>query len=247
MQVNDKCGLLPISISTLSKIRNNYFKHYVKKRVGDNFARCEKCDSLAAIILQHVKGTAAHTGFSKQLEKHQTQQESARSAYRCMRALSIEHPREVLTIIHDKMDHGKTASPCFASKNKDTDMFTKLPLSVTGMMAHGHGDERYAHYALDMYPEDCNHTIGSFARLLRDLEESPMSSSRRLFQDDGRSPLYRVILHGSEICLEGLRAPPTKPTPANPLPHVLHVQLDNCWNDNKCRFIKDFWSMLTAK
>jgi hypothetical protein len=246
-QVNDKCGLRPISLSTLSKIRNNYFKHYVKKRVGDNFARCGKCDSLSAIILQHVKGSAAHTGFSKQLEKHQAQQESARNAYRCMRALSIEHPRKVLTIIYDKMDHGKTASPCFASKNKDTDMFTKLPLSVTGMMAHGHGDERYAHYALDLYPGDCNHTVGSFARLLRDLEESPISSSRRLFHGAGRSPLYRAVLHGSEICLEGLRAPPMDPIPAIPLPPVLHVQLDNCWKDNKCRFVKAFWSMLTAK
>ena len=189
----------PISLSTLSKVRNSYFKHYIKKRVGDNFARCGKCDSLAAIILQHVKGSAAHTGFCRQLEKHQAQQESARNAYRCMRALSIAHPRKVLTIIHDKMDHGKTASPCFASKNKDTDMFTKLPLSVTGMMAHGHGDERYAHYALDMYPGDCNHTVGSFARLFRNLEEPPMSSSRRLFEGTGRSPLYRIVLHGSDI------------------------------------------------
>ena len=247
MQVNDKCGVLPISLSTLSKIRNTYFKHYIKKRVGDNFARCGKCDSLAAIILQHVKGSAAHTGFSKQLEKHQAQQESARNAYRCMRALSIEHPQKVLTIIHDKMDHGKTASPCFAAKNKDTDMFTKLPLSVTGMMAHGHGDERYAHYALDMYPGDCNHTVGSFARLLRDLEDPPLSSSRRLFHGSGRSPLYRAVLRGSEICLQGLRAPPMEPIPAVPLPPILHVQLDNCWKDNKCRFVKAFWSMLTAK
>jgi hypothetical protein len=209
--VNDKCGLDPISLSTLSKIKTSYFKHFIKKRVGDNFACCGKCDSLNAIILQHVKGSAAHTGFSKQLERHQAQQESARNAYRCMRALSIEHPRKVLTIIHDKMDHGKTASPCFVSKNKDTDMFTKLPLSVTGMMAHGHGDERYAHYALDMYPGDCNHTVGSFARLLRDLEEPPKSSSRQLFHGSGRSPFYRAVLHGSDVYLQGLRPPPTEP------------------------------------
>jgi hypothetical protein len=226
--VNDKCGVLPITISTLSKIRNAYFKHYIKKRVGDNFARCGKCDSFSAIILQHVKGLAAHTGFSKQLEKHLAQQKSARNAYRCMRAISIEHPQKVLTIIHDKMDHGKTASPCFASKNKDTDMFTKLPLSVTGMMAHRHGDERYAHYALDMYPGDCNHTVGSFAKLLRDLEEPPISSSQRLFHGSGRAPLYRVVLNGSEICLEGLRPPHTEATPAVPLPPIMHVQLDNC-------------------
>ena len=63
--------------------------------VGDNFARCKKCDSLAAIISQHVKGSAVHTGFSKQLEKHQIQQESARNVCHCMRALLIEHLRGV--------------------------------------------------------------------------------------------------------------------------------------------------------
>ena len=114
-------------------------------------------------------------------------------------------------------------------------------------MAHGHGDERYAHYVLDMYPGDCNHTLGSFARLLRDLEESPMSSSQEFFHGVGQSPLYCVVLHESEICLEGLRPPPTEPIPAIPLPPILHVQLDNCWKDNKCRFVKAFWSMLTAK
>ena len=65
--MNEKCGLLPISLSTLSQIRQTYFKHYVKKRAGDNFARCGKCDSLAAIIFQHVKGSAAHDGFSKRV------------------------------------------------------------------------------------------------------------------------------------------------------------------------------------
>jgi hypothetical protein len=115
------------------------------------------------------------------------------------------------------------------------------------MLAHGPGDERYAHYTLDMYPGDCNHTVGSFARLLRNLEESPISSSRRLFDGSGRSPLYRAILHGSDICVEGLRAPPAESTPPMSLPPVLHVQLDNCWKDNKCKFVKAFWSMLTAK
>ena len=55
------------------------------------------------------------------------------------------------------------------------------------------------------------------------------------------------VVHGKEVCLEGLWAPPTEPIPANRLPHVLHVQLDNCWKDNKCRFVKAFWSLLTAK
>ena len=31
LQINNKFDLLPISLTTLSKIRNNYFRHYVKK------------------------------------------------------------------------------------------------------------------------------------------------------------------------------------------------------------------------
>ena len=153
----------------------------------------------------------------------------------------------MLTIIHDKIDHGKTMSSCFASKNKDSDMFTNLPFSVTGMTAHGHGDKIYAYYALDIYHGDCNHIVGSFARLLRDLEETPISSSCNLFKGSGRSPFYRTILHGRDICLEGLRALPMEPILIISLPHALHVQLDNCWKDNKCRFVKAFWTMLTVK
>jgi hypothetical protein len=81
------------------------------KMVGDNFARCRKCELFAVIILQHMKCSVVHTGLSKQLENHQAHQECTRNAYRCMRALLIKHPRKMLTTIHDKIDHGKTAPP----------------------------------------------------------------------------------------------------------------------------------------
>ena len=112
-------------------------------------------------------------------------------------------------------------------------------------MAHGY--ERFAHYELDMYYGDCNHTVGSFVRLLHNMEDTPILSSRRLFHCVGRSPLYRVVLYGMEVCLERLWASPTKPIPASRLPHVLHVELDNYCKNNKCRFVKAFWSLLTAK
>ena len=56
-------------------------------------------------------------------------------------------PHECLTIIHDKMDHAKTTSLVFSHKSKDLDGLIMLPVSVTGMIAHGHGDVRYAHTA----------------------------------------------------------------------------------------------------
>ena len=64
--------------------------------------------------------------------------------------------------MHDKMDHAKSASLVFSHKTKHLDGLTKLPLSVTGMFAHGHGVVRYAHYGLDLYPRDANYTVGLF-------------------------------------------------------------------------------------
>ena len=74
---------------------------------------------------------------------------------------------ECVTIMHDKMDHSKTASPVLSHKTKHLDGLMKLPIYVTGMLTHGHGDVRYAHYGFDIYPHDVNYTVGSFARLLR--------------------------------------------------------------------------------
>ena len=83
-----------------------------------------------------------------------------------------------MIIMHDKMDHAKTASPVFSYKTKDLDVFTKLPVSVIGMLAYGHGDVRYAHYGLDSYLHDANYTVGSIAKLLQDLELPPKSTTR---------------------------------------------------------------------
>jgi hypothetical protein len=76
------------------------------------------------------------------------------------------------------MDHSKTTSLHFSHKNKAIDSLMKLPVVVIGMIAHGHGDVRYAHYGLDIYPSDSNHTIGSIAKLLRGLESPPVYSTR---------------------------------------------------------------------
>src|SRR5450631_4245953 len=60
---------------------------------------------------------------------------------------------------------------------------------LPGMIAHGHGDVKYAHYGLDFYPGDANHTVGSFAKFLCDLESPPTSSSRVFFGGCGTTPI----------------------------------------------------------
>ena len=109
----------------------------------------------------------------------------------------------------------------------------KLLVAVTGILAHGHVDQRYAHYGLDLYSHDANYTVGSFAKVLRDLEAPPKSSSREFFLESNSHPLYSTLLRGAEMCMDLLGPPPDTPIPAKPLPPILNVQMDNAVSDNK--------------
>ena len=182
------------------------------------------------------------------LNVHIVGQRAHRELYYGNRHASEEFPNKMLCIIHDKMDHSKTASPHFSHKIKATESYMKMPVSVTGMIAHGHGDVRYAHYGVGIFPTDSNHTISSIAKLLRDLEEPPKNSSRMLFsEEDNQSTLTKSLLHGSEMCLDSLFPPPAEPLPAQPLPPVLTLQLDNASGDNKNRYVFAFCSLLVYK
>jgi len=76
-----------------------------------------------------------------------------------------KYPKKMLCIIHDKMDHSKIVLPYFSHKSKAMDSLMKV-LVVIGMIVHEHGDVRYAHYGMGIFPIDSNHTIGSIAKLL---------------------------------------------------------------------------------
>jgi hypothetical protein len=58
-----------------------------------------------------------------------------------------------------------------------------MPVVVIEIIVFGHGDVWYAHYGFDIFLTNSNHTIGSIAKLLRDLEELPWNSSRKLFSE----------------------------------------------------------------
>jgi hypothetical protein len=176
--VNAQVGLNKVSASGLSRIRNESFVEYSPKSQGDNFARCGQCDKLKKLQAAYTRGSRATVLWTKKLEAHGQAQRAHRELYYANRNLSKNEPSKILTIIHDKMDHSKTAYPHFSHKNKAVDSFMKLQVAVTGMIAHGHGDVQYVHYGLDIYPSDSNHIVGSIAKLLRDLE-SPLVYSTR--------------------------------------------------------------------
>ena len=154
-----------------------------------------------------TRDSGAYDVYQKRLDMHIAGQRAHRELYYANRFLSEKQPEKCITIIHDKMDHSKTSSPHFSHKSKHMDSFMKLPVSVTGMIAHGHGDVRYAHYGLDIFPSDSNHTVGSIAKLLRDLELLPKHSSRELFLGSRTAPLFTTLLAGAEMCTSSLPPP----------------------------------------
>ena len=113
----------------------------------------------------------------------------------------------------------------------------KLHVSVMGMLAHGHGNVHYTYYGLDNFAHDSNYTIGLFAKLLRDLEMPPKSSSQQLFDGSRSSPLFQVVLSGAKMCEATLPPMPEIPCLATLLPSILNVQMDNVTGDNKNRFV----------
>jgi hypothetical protein len=60
--------------------------------------------------------------------------------------------------------------------------FGQLPITFTNMIVHGHGDERYAQYYNELWPNNPNFTIGSLLWLLQTLEAAQVLESKVLFE-----------------------------------------------------------------
>ena len=199
-EANAAFGLEEVSSSSLSKIQASRFPEYDVKRPGDNFARCGTCDKYKELKKGAIGGSVQAQKWSRKLDKHLGIARAHHEYYYTLRYHSQTYLEECVTIMHDKMDHAKTTSPVFSHKNKDLDGLTKLSVSMTGMIAHGHGDVRYVHYGLDVFLHDLNYTVGSMAKLLRDLEDPPKSSSRELFVGARSTALFCSIMKGAEMC-----------------------------------------------
>jgi hypothetical protein len=153
------------------------------------------------------------------------------------------------------MDYTKTAIPWMQRITKATSRLGQIPISLTGMLTHGHGDGAYAHYSTALWPMDSNFTISCLCRALRALERAPVKQSKELFQAPSQNSFFNALLHGKSWCSlsipssEGYDNVPSPPSerPAIPLPKRLYLQLNNSTKDNKNRFVMIFCSLLTAR
>ena len=234
-----------MSRTGLSRIRRESFSEFSTKKRGDNFAYSGNCDDLKQMRSACRRGSGAYDVCQKRLDMHIAGQRVHHELYYANRFLLKKESDKCLTIIHDKMDHSKTSSLYFSHKSKHMDSFMKLPIFVTKMIAHGHGDVRYAHYGLDIFPNNSNHTLGSIVKLLRDLELPPKHSSRELFSRSRTTPLFTALLTRAEMCISSLLPQAPKQVRAKPLPHVLNLQVENTLGDNKNQFVFAHYSLLT--
>jgi hypothetical protein len=79
------------------------------------------------------------------------------------------------------MDHTKTAIPRMQKITKATSGLGQIPISLLGMLTHGHSDGAYAHYSTALWSVDSNFTISFLCHVLRALEQALVKQSRELF------------------------------------------------------------------
>jgi len=58
----------------------------------------------------------------------------------------MQFKKYFLCVIYSKMDHSKITFPRLQVKNKMVSELGQLPMTLTRMIAHGHGDKTFAQY-----------------------------------------------------------------------------------------------------
>ncbi len=127
----------------------------------------------------------------KRYNKHQ---ESCRMLYRSWKIESIHLKEKFLCIIHDMMDHSKTAIPRLEVKNKMTARLGQLLVTLMGMIAHRHEDETYTQYSNEIWPNDPNFTIGSLLHLLKTMEKELVHESQKLFEKEFQNEFFSLLM-----------------------------------------------------
>jgi hypothetical protein len=175
-------GLQAISQSTVSQIRSRSFRNIQVKPAGNNFFRYTEYDFLRCCISKYPKDCPEWQALVDDRTRHINYQNACRRIYRGWSNQSVESPSQFLCIIHDKMDHSKTAIPRMQRITKATSGLGQIPISLTRMLIHGHGDGAYVHYSTALWPADSNFTISSLCRVLKALKRAPVKQSKELFR-----------------------------------------------------------------
>ncbi len=141
--------------------------------------------------------------------------------------------------------------PCTSKKQCNlliplTFKFKQLPVTLTCMIAHGHGDEKYVQYLNELWPNDPNFTIGSFLWFFCILEIALITKSKLLLEEPTQNSFFVHLLQGKSCCIHEL-CTLEKIVNAKHVPRNLLLQVNNCMKDNKNQRLLTFLSLLIVR
>ena len=168
--VNEECGLGHVCQSVVSYLHQTFFKEVAIHKKGNNFSKCIECTELSE-QKAHLSGLKEELEQFRLDEKaHHVEHSKGRLLYHAWRIESIQHPKSYLCIIHDKMDHAKTGIPSFPNCPKSLANPFQFPITVTGILTHGHGPRAILQYSTGVWGAGPNPIVGSLDSILRMLE-----------------------------------------------------------------------------
>jgi hypothetical protein len=127
----------------MSPLKKKHHLNVDVKKCGSHFAKCTICESLMNLISKVGENNVGAKAHEMKLQKHNIHQESCRCFYHLESEINPSK-EEYFCIILNKMDHPQTIPPIFAIKNKMVLGLGQLPITLIGMIAHGHGNEVFA-------------------------------------------------------------------------------------------------------
>ncbi len=101
------------------------------------------CESLKDLISKLERNKNDMKEYELKLKKHILHQEACKSLYHIWRSEFVQSKDEFMCVIHDKMDRAKVVLLRFQVMNKMNSRLGQLPITLTSMTVHGHGDEKY--------------------------------------------------------------------------------------------------------
>jgi hypothetical protein len=134
------------------------------------------------------------------------------------------------------MDHAKTTFLRLQVAKEMICGLRQLPITLTGMIAHGHGNEKYSN---ELCFNDPNFIIGSLLQILQTLEKAPTCESKMLFEHPPQNTLFANLFQGKSHCITKLKTPSESVGPKL-LPKKFLLQMDNYVKDNKSRYLLTF-------
>jgi hypothetical protein len=130
LQISKESNIGGISQSTMNRLKK---KHHLNENVQEwrlVFTKCIVCESFKDLISKLGKHNNNAIDYEVKLKKHILHQEWCENLYHTWRTESMWSKDEYLCIIHDKMDHAKSALPRLQVRNKMISSLGQLPVNA---------------------------------------------------------------------------------------------------------------------